>query len=180
METKQSNPLIQYGVMSAVVGILVYIILYLGGVKFFMSPVAYFAYAIPIIFAVLACLKQKKNQGGYLEFSKALKISFGVFVITSLATSILSYVLMNFIDLEFSQAMQQASMEMTEKMMKRFGAPQDTIDKALADAANKSPFTLGKMALGFAFSCILWFLISLIIAAIVKKKNPADQMPQTM
>lgn len=180
METKQSNPLIQFGIMSAVVGILVYIILYLGGVKFFMSPVAYFAYAIPIIFAVLACLKQRKNQGGFLEFSKALKISFGVFVITSLATTLISYVMMNFIDLEFSQAMQQATMEMTEKMMKRFGAPQDTIDKALADAANKSPFTLGKMALGFAFSCILWFLISLIIAVIVKRKNPANEMPQTM
>ncbi|MEQ1797371.1 MAG: DUF4199 domain-containing protein [Lacibacter sp.] len=180
METKQSNPLVQYGIISAVVGILMYTILYLGGVKFFMSPVAYIGYAIPIVFAVLACLKQKKNQGGYLEFSKALKISFGVLVITALTSTIVSYVLMNFIDQEFSQAMQQASMEMTEKMMKKFGAPQDTIDKAIADAAKTNPFSLSKMALGFAFYCIFWFLISLIVAAIVKKKNPADQMPQTM
>jgi hypothetical protein len=180
METKQSNPLVQYGLMSAVVGILFFIILYLGGVKLFMSPVAYIAYILPIVFAVLACSKAKKNNGGFLEFSQALKISFAVLVITSLATSIVSYILMNFIDTEFAQAMQQATMEMTEKMMKRFGAPQDTIDKALADAANKNPFTLGKMALGFAFYCIFWFLISLIVAAIVKKKNPADQMPQTM
>jgi Na+/proline symporter len=71
-------------------------------------------------------------------------------------------------------------MEMTEKMMKKFGAPQDTIDKAIADAAKTNPFSLSKMALGFAFYCIFWFLISLIVAAIVKKKNPADQMPQTM
>jgi hypothetical protein len=180
METKQSNPLLQYGLMSAVVGILMYTILYLGGVKFFMSPFAYIGYVFPILFAVLACLKQKKNQGGFLEFSKALKISFGVFVITAFTASLVSYVLMNYIDQEFSQAMQQASVEMTEKMMKRFGASQDTIDKAIAEAANKNPFTLGKMALGFAFSCIFWFLISLIVAAIVKKKNPADEMPQTM
>ncbi|MBY0478345.1 MAG: DUF4199 domain-containing protein [Chitinophagaceae bacterium] len=180
MEKTQSNPLVQYGIMSAVVGVFIYILLYLGGVKVFMSPVAYIGYAVPILFAVLACLKQKKNQGGFLEFSSALKISFGVFVLTAFATTVVSYLLMNYIDLEFSQAMQQASMEMSEKMMKRFGASQDVIDKALADSANKNPFSLGKMALGFAISCILWFLISLLIAVIVKKKNPADEMPQTM
>jgi len=180
METKQSNPLVQFGIISAVVGILVYVILYLGGVKLFMSPVAYIGYAIPIVFAVLACLKQKKNDGGFLEFSKALKISFGVFVITAITTTIVSYVLMNYIDKEFSEAMQQASMEMTEKMMKKFGAPQDSIDKAIAEASKSNPFSASKMALGFAFSCIFWFLISLIVALIVKKKNPANEMPQTM
>ena len=61
MEKTQSNPLVQYGIMSAVVGVFIYILLYLGGVKVFMSPVAYIGYAVPILFAVLACLKQKKN-----------------------------------------------------------------------------------------------------------------------
>ncbi len=180
MESKQSNPLVQYGLISALVGVLFYIILYLGGVKLFMSPVAYIAYLIPIVFATLATIKAKSNNGGFLEFSQALKIAFGVFVITSLATTVLSYVLMNFIDTDFAQAMQQATLEMTEKMMKKFGASQDQIDKALTEASKKSPFTLGKMALGFAFSCILWFLFSLIIAAIVKKKNPQNDMPQTL
>lgn len=180
MESKQSNPLVQYGLISALAGVLFYIILYLGGVKMFMSPVAYIAYLIPIVFATLAALKAKSNNGGFLEFSEALKITFGVFVITSLATSVLSYVLMNFIDTDFAQAMQQATLEMTEKMMKKFGASQDQIDKALTEASKKSPFTIGKIALGFAISCILWFLFSLIISAIVKKKNPQNDMPQTL
>ncbi|MFT3844114.1 MAG: DUF4199 domain-containing protein [Lacibacter sp.] len=180
METKQSNPLVQYGLISALAGVLFYVILYLGGVKLFMSPVAYIAYVIPIVFAVLATLKAKSNNGGFLEFSQALKISFGVFVITSLATSLLSYLLLNFIDTEFAQALQQATMEMTEKMMKKFGAQQEQIDKALADASNKNPYTIGKIALGFALSCILWFIFSLIISAIVKKKNPQNDMPQTL
>lgn len=180
MEAKQSNQLIQYGLMSAVVAVLFYIILYMGGVKFFMSPAAYFAYVIPIVFAVLACLAQKKENGGYLNFSEALKTSFGVFVITALFTSITSYVLMNYIDKSFAEAMQQATLEMTEKMMKRFGAPQDTIDKAVSDAANKNPFTLGKMFLGFAISCVLWFLFSLLISVIVRKNKPENEMPQTL
>ncbi|MFY7841006.1 MAG: DUF4199 domain-containing protein [Lacibacter sp.] len=180
MEKKTTNPLVQYGLLSALIGVLVYIGLYLGGVKLMTSPIAYASYLLPILFAVLACVAAKKQEGGFLPFGKALKISFGVFVITGLAGTLFSYVLFNFIDVEFKQAMQQVSLEMTEKMMKKFGAPQDTIDKAMDEAMKKDNFSLGNMMLGFAFSCFLYFLFSLIIAAIVKKKNPENEMPQTL
>ncbi len=180
MEKKPTNPLLQYGVLSAVVGLVVYIGLYLGGVKLMTSPIAYAAYLLPIIFAVLGCIAAKKQNEGFLEFPQALKISFGIFVLTTLATSLFSYVLLNFIDPEFKQAMQQVTLEMTEKMMKRFGASQDQIDKALDEASKKDNFSFGSVMLGFAFNCFISFLISLIIAVIVKKKNPQNDMPQTL
>jgi hypothetical protein len=180
METKTSNPLVQYGLLSAATGLIAYIGLYLGGVKAMTSPIAFMMNLLPIVFAVLACLAAKKQGGGYLEFGKALQTSFAVFVITGIATSLFSYILFNFIDLEFKQAMQQASIEMTEKMMKKFGAPQDQIDKAMDEAMKKDSFSFGNVMLGFAFSCFLYFLFSLIIAAIVKKKNPENEMPQTL
>lgn len=180
MEKKQTNPLLQYGLLSAVVGLVIYIALYLGGVKLMTSPLAYASYLLPIIFAVLACVAAKKQNDGYLEFGKALKISFGVFVITGLATTLFSYILLNFIDVEFKEAMQQVSLEMTENMMKKFGASQDQIDKAVEQASKKDNFSFGSVMLGFAFSCFISFLISLIIAAIVKKKNPQNDMPQTI
>jgi hypothetical protein len=180
MEKKPTNPLLQYGLLSAVVGLVVYIGLYLGGIKAMTSPIAYVSYFLPILFAVLGCIAAKKQNGGFLEFGQALKISFGVFVITSLATTLFSYVLLNFIDVEFKEAMQQVSLEMTEKMMKRFGASQDQIDKALDEANKKDNFSFGSVMLGFAFSCFISFLISLLIAVIVKKKNPHNDMPQTL
>jgi hypothetical protein len=180
MEKKPANPLLQYGLLSAVVGLVIYIALYLGGIKAMTSPIAYVLYFLPILFAILGCIAAKKQNGGFLEFGQALKISFGVFVFTSLATSLFSYVLLNFIDPEFKEAMQQVSLEMTEKMMKRFGASQDQIDKALDEASKKDNFSFGSVMLGFAFSCFISFLISLIIAVIVKKKNPQSDMPQTL
>lgn len=180
MEKKPANPLLQYGLLSAVIGLVVYIGLYLGGIKLMTSPIAYASYLLPIIFAVLGCVAAKKQNVGFLEFAQALKISFGIFVITTLATSLFSYVLLNFIDPEFKQAMQQVSLEMTEKMMKRFGASQDQIDKALDEASKKDNFSFSSVMLGFAFSCFISFLISLIIAVIVKKKNPQNDMPQTL
>lgn len=180
MEKKVTNPLVQYGILSAVIGLIAYIGLYLGGVKAMTSPIAFVLNLLPIVFAVLACIAAKKQDGGYLAFGKALKISFGVFVFTGIATSLFSYVLFNFIDLEFKQAMQQASLEMTEKMMKKFGASTDQIDKAMNEAMKKDSFSFGNVMLGFAFTCFLYFLFSLIIAAIVKKKNPENEMPQTL
>ena len=180
MEQKTSNPLVQFGILSAIIGLIAYIALYLVGVKAMTSPLAFAMNLLPIIFAVLACIAVKKQDGGYLSFGKALKTSFGIFVITGLTTSVFAYFLFNFIDLEFKQAMQQASLDMTESMMKKFGAPQDQIEKAMNEAAKKDSFSFGNIMLGFAFSCFLYFLFSLIIAAIVKKKNPENEMPQTL
>jgi Protein of unknown function (DUF4199) len=179
METKATNPMLQYGLLSGLLGIIMFLVLYLGGTKLFTSPIAYAGYLIPIVFAVLACLKERRNKGGFLKFGEALKTSFGVFVITSLLSTLFTYILMNFIDTEFATSMKAYSMEVTESMMKRFGASQTQIDEAVKKASEKDQFSLGSMLLGFAFGCIFWFVISLIISLIVRKENK-DGMPQSM
>ncbi len=181
METKQTNPLLQFSILSAVTGILAYVGLYLAGVKYMLSPFAFISsYGFPIVFAVLACLTSKKQNNGFLEFGKALKISFGVFVLTALAVSILSYFLLNYIDLEFRQALKEESLAVSEKILKKFGASADQIEKEMDEARKKDSFSLSNTILGFAFSCFSYFLLALIIAAIVKKKNPENEMPQTL
>ena len=82
MEAKQTNPLLQFGLLSAAVGVIAYIALYLGGVKLMTSPLAFVLNLLPIVFAVMACIAVKKRNGGFLEFGQALKTSFAVFVIT--------------------------------------------------------------------------------------------------
>jgi Protein of unknown function (DUF4199) len=179
MEKSNSNPILQYGLLSALLGIVMFLALYLGGTKLFTSPIAYVGYLIPIVFAVLACIKQKKQQAGYLKFGEALKASFGVFVITSLVTTLFTYILLNYIDTEFAASMKEYSMEVTENMMKKFGASQEQIDQAVQKASEKDQFSLSSQLLGFALGCIFWFVISLIISLIVRKENK-DGMPQSM
>ncbi|MBP6686955.1 MAG: DUF4199 domain-containing protein [Lacibacter sp.] len=180
METNKPNVLVQYGLMSGVVGLLFFITLYLLGAKSFASPVALLGYFIPIVFAVLACIKAKKNNNGFLEFPKALRTSFGVFVISNLINTLALYLILNVVDEDFRQALNQIAMEQTELLLKKFNSSQDTIERTLTEMAKSNQYSFGKMALGFAMYCILWFLFSLIIAAIVKKKNPQEDMPQTL
>ncbi|MBC7848734.1 MAG: DUF4199 domain-containing protein, partial [Chitinophagaceae bacterium] len=90
----------------------------------------------------------------------------------SFLTTAFTYVLLNVVDIPFRQALAQETSQVTEKLMQGLGSSQDDIDKATADMMNGNAYTLSKQFLGFAFGTIFWFLVSLIIAAIIKRKKP--------
>lgn len=172
MAASKMNSGLMYGLIAAGAAIVFSLVLYIMGASYFVHPIAFLAYLIPIVFSVLAGRAQKSQQGGYLEFSEALKTVFTVFVIWSFLATAFSYVLLNFIDVPFREAMAQQAAQKTEEFMQKFGAPQKDIDKAVEEALNGNGFSLQKQFLGFALGSIFWFLISLIIAAIIKKKKP--------
>jgi len=178
MDTQKTNTGVTYGLISGLASILFSLLLYLGGVKWFVNPIAYTGILIPITIAVLAGLKQKKVQGGYLEFSDALKVVFACFVIGTVISTLFSYILFNFIDVPFREALTQETTMKMQEVMQKFGAPQDAIDKATEDALKGNNFSFGKQMLGTAFYCIFWFIVSLIIAAVIKKKQPEFPAPQ--
>jgi len=96
-EESVSDVLLQYGLISTLVSILYYVGLYLMGAESYLKPIAYFSYAIPILFAVIASVKVKRSKL-YLPFGDALKIIFGVFVLSFFGLSLFSFILNNYID----------------------------------------------------------------------------------
>lgn len=175
MEAKKPNYGLSYGVILGLVLIIFTVILYLGGVKWFIGPLAWVAWCIPILVAVLGGLKQKKALGGFMSFGEALKTVFLICVIGSLLSTLFNYLLLNFIDVPFQQALAQETAVVQEKMMRKFGASDATIEKSVADTLNGNNYTIGRIMLGYAFGLIFWFIISLIIAAIIKKNKPEFQ-----
>jgi hypothetical protein len=169
----KKNMGVLYGLIHGGIAILFTLVLYLGGVKWFTHPLAWSALAIPLVVGVLGGLAQKKVNGGFLSFGEALKTVFTVFVIGTLVSTAFSYLLFNVIDVPFREALSQEAAEATAKMMERFGASQEQIDKAVEETLSGNNYTLSRQVLGFAFMSIVWFVISLIIAAIIKKDKPA-------
>lgn len=172
MEKKSTNVGLTYGIISGLASVVFSLVLYLGGVKWFVHPVAYLGFVIPIVVAVLAGIKQKKLNEGYLDFAAALKVVFTTFVIGTLISTLFSYVLFNYIDVPFREALAQETVVKAQAMMQKFGASQEQIDKAIEDMMKENNYTFGKQMTGAAFFCIFWFIISAIIAAVVKKKKP--------
>ena len=74
--------------------------------------------------------------------------------------------------LEFREALNQEAAAMAEKMMRKVGAPESQIEASMDKMMSENNYSLGKQSVSFAFGCIFWFLMALIISAIIKKKKP--------
>lgn len=170
---KQKNIGFTYGLIGGLIMAVVLLLLYLGGTAVFLGPFAWASSLIVIVIAVLAGVKQKKLNGGYLTFGEALKTVFTVFALTFLVQSLFSYVLMNFIDTSFRDSLTAATLEKTSEFMRRFGATESQIEETLQNASKKDSYSLPNILLGYGIWCIVFFLISLVIAAIIKKSKPA-------
>ena len=181
METarKTSNIGLTYGLITGLIICLITLVQYLGGLKAYLSPVGFLSYALLIVMAVLAGNKQKKINDGHLEFSEALKVTFSVFASALLLQTLFTYVLLNFIDPSFKEAVGQEVMNKSEEMMRSFGASDSQIDEAMENQLGSDQFSFSKMILGYALWCIVWFIVSLIISAIIKKSKPAFPTTQS-
>jgi hypothetical protein len=168
-----TNVGLTYGLIGGIAMIVYTLCLYLAGIEIFMSiPLSFLAYGLMITIAVLAGLKQRKLQGGYLSFAEALKTVFLTFVLAFFLSTIFNYVLLNYIDTGFRDQMTKATIEKVEEMMRKFGAPESEIEKAMERTASPDNYTIGRTLLGYGTMCILSCLVSLVIAAIIKKNKP--------
>ena len=170
MQTKNQG--LAFGLIYGGVSVVFSMLLYIFGASTFVSPVAYIGFLFPIVFATLGGVQQKKYQGGYLEFNEALKTTFLVLVIGSLIQTLFMFILLNYIDVPFREALNQEAADMSEKMMRKFGAPESQIEQARDKMMSENNYSFGKQSISFAFGCIFWFLVALIISAIIKKKKP--------
>lgn len=170
---KKPNVGFNYGLIAGLVITLITLIQYLGGIEWYLSPIGFVSYLIIVTAAVLAALRVRKENEGFLEFSQALKVTFLVFVIAFLVQTLFTYVLLNFVDVSFKEAVSQEIMNKTEQMMKKMGMSDSKIDEHFEAERSKDQFSLGRMLLGYGLTCIVSFIFCLLIALIVKRSKPA-------
>jgi hypothetical protein len=164
---------LRYGLIAGLIITTITLLQYLGGLDMYLSPVSYISYLVVITMAVLAALQVRRANEGFLEFSQALKVTFTVFVVSLLIQTIFTYILLNFIDVSFKEAVSQEVMNKTEQMLKKFGASESRIDEVLESERSKDPFSAGRVFLGYALTCIVSFIFCLLISLIVKRSRPA-------
>jgi Protein of unknown function (DUF4199) len=145
--------------------------LYKGGVNVYLGPLAWLGYLIMIGFAVAGAQVQKKANGGSLEFVQALKTCFTVFVIVLASQTLFIWLLVNYLDTHFKADLRVAMLKKTETALIYIGYDQQKINEVMAEEKSKDPFVLGGMCTALAFVYIIFFMISLLIAALVKKKK---------
>jgi hypothetical protein len=130
------------------------------------------ALVIAITVGVLVYVIRQHREtelGGYVSFKRAFYLSFVTLFIATVISSLFSMVYVAFIDPGFLDSIVSA----TEEMMTDMGAPAEVIEAQMAEMEEKMT-VMGMLKQGLMNGLIGGVIISLIVAAVMKKKPALD------
>ncbi|WP_299991587.1 DUF4199 domain-containing protein [uncultured Pontibacter sp.] len=161
-----SSVALKYGFIGALVSVVFTAVLLITGVNV-SGWVGSLGYLILIAFMVIAMKEYKKQNYGYMSYGQGL----GIGTLVSLAFGVLGGVFMfiytSFVDPEYtSNMMDKQRIELEER-----GMSDEQIEQAIAMGESfSSPMMMIVWSIvGYLF---IGFLISLIVAAVMKNKRP--------
>jgi hypothetical protein len=123
--------------------------------------------------SVLGVKKAKDlHTGSHFSFKNAFTAYFLIVLIGNLVATLFSILLFAVIDTEAANTVTELTMETSRAMMERFGAPEASINEAMAEMQNNNQFSVGNQLTRFVFSLGFYLLIGLIVALIFREKDP--------
>ena len=165
----------KWALISALVGVVFQLIQQLTGVmsKGGMVIALYSVVSIGIGVAIyVMALREHREQelGGFMSFKRAFFLAFMIGMVSTVIVLIFNYIYMNFIN----PSAMEAQLEMTRGMMEKFGMPEEQLDAAI-EKQRQSLSSPMSMITGLLGAGVVVAILSLIIAAIMKKERPTFQ-----
>jgi len=165
------SPFIKYGVIYGVVSIIVSLVVYM------VSPALFAEWwlglallIIPIFFMSQAVKETRSAGGGHIDFGSAFVQGFGTFMVGLIISTIFSYLLYNVIDPGLEDVIKEQMAETMSGFEELLG--EEAFDQMLEEVESKSLASPGALLQGILGSGFFGAIISLIIAAIMKKNRP--------
>ncbi|OKL39782.1 DUF4199 domain-containing protein [Pontibacter flavimaris] len=157
---------LKWGFIFALIGVIFTLVLMVTGLAE-NRWISSLAYLILIGGIVMAMKNYKEENNGFMSYGQGLGIGSIVSVVYGLLSGISSWLYMEFVDPEYMTRI----MEKQRVQMLQDGMTDEQIDAGMAIAENfQGPFTV---ILGSAvITLIFGFILSLIIAAVMKNSRP--------
>ena len=166
------NNTLKLGLLIGLLGVIINVIIYLVKPQLFGSfSFGLLLIVIYIVIYFIAVFSVRKSNGGYISFKEAFLASMGIILISTFIELVFKLVLHNVIDPGLSSAVQEGAMESMRGLLEWFGVPEDEIEQSLEDMDGGDQYTVAAQLKGFVYGIIFSAILSLIIAAIVKKKK---------
>lgn len=124
------------------------------------------------LFGAFAGVKSKKQAGGFLTFKEAFTAFFITVLIGFLISTLYSILLFNVIDPEAKAVITEHLIKYTVDMMQSFGAKAADINKLVDDMQKTDSFGAAGQLKGFAVNLVIYSIIGLITALIVRRERP--------
>jgi hypothetical protein len=163
--------------------------LYLGGALALMTVIAYavnidllvnmwygiFILLAIVAFGVVSVAKSKGILGGFISFKNSFVSYFLTVLIGLLISTVVSYILFNFIDPEAAVTLKEKTIETQVQMLEGFNVPNEQIAEAVEEMEAMDNYSIGNILKGLAGYLVMFSIIGLIVAAVMKKNNPDAQ-----
>lgn len=172
----------RFGLIIASVGIFYTLMAYLVNLELLVNTFAGIGiWAVNMILLIVAVSQVKKAFGGYLTFKEGFSTFVLTYIISALVSAVFGILLFSVIDPEAAERVQELIIETTVNMMERFGAPEDSITEQVEALESTNQFSVVNQVKGFFTGIVLYAVIGLIVAAIMKKNKPEfiDQLDDT-
>lgn len=127
---------------------------------------------VTIVLGVVAVAKIKKAFGGFITFKEAFSGFLLTMVIGVVLYSIFNIILFNVIDPDAKTVIREKVIEKTVAMMQGMGTPSDVLSKSVKSMRETDSFAPAQQLLGLGITIMMYAVVGLIVAAIVKKENP--------
>ncbi len=169
---KTENIGLKNGILFGVACIGLGLLLYTIDKKLFLDPVLRLGLSLilPIIFMRKAGLDQKKELGGYANFTEVLQPIYLCLIIGTLAFSIFQFIVMS-MDFELLEIQREITLESLKSLKSLSKFPEESLAQFEEITAEDLKPNLKSLMLSLAKNFILGFIIAAIIAAIVKKEK---------
>lgn len=163
---------VKIGLINGAIALLLMYGSYFAGLDTFVT-VQFISKLIPYMMVILIIygFQLRKRNGGLLPFRDALKYSFMSYVIVAILVAIGTYILFNLVDKDLTQKSFDISLEKIKTTFAGMGMKEEELEKAMGKKeAQKTDFPT--IFLGTGFSLIWDFVVSLIVAVIIRREKP--------
>ena len=123
-------------------------------------------------FGIAATIKSRKAMGGFMSFKEAFTSYFITIALGTLFSTIVGIVIFNFVDPEAANYVNEQIITMTAETMENWGAPQSSIDEAIAKMEGQNNFSIAAQIQSYFIRLLILAVLGLIVAVAIKRKDP--------
>ncbi|GAB2544448.1 DUF4199 domain-containing protein [Rufibacter soli] len=157
---------IRYGLITGFISIIYSLLLFVTGLHL-NKGFSYLAILIPIVGIVFAYRNFKNENGGFMSYGQGLGTGTILGAVSGVMSSIFSYIYIKFIDGSIMEQIRNGSIEEMEQK----GLSDEQIDNAIKITEKFSTPEM-MFLFGLIGAVFMAFLISLIVAAVMKNNRP--------
>lgn len=173
MESEIKSSALKHGLYLGILMILITAILYAVNLdlmtKWWLNIILF---GIILTFGIVSSMKSRKLLNGFISFKQAFSSYFITVAIGVILSTVFSILLFNVIDPEAAEVLKEKIVQASVQMMENFGAPNSEIDKAVAVMNEQDQFSLVSQLKSIAWQLLVYAVIGLLVALIVKKTDP--------